>query len=165
MSDRLRPARRCDGAGLRIALALAAPLALSSVSGGAQQPPSPAPIGAALQLSDVSCGVPEAAVLEQFALTVQQRVAEQASPGEFPPQALRQRMEGTVILRLAYAANEGQPSIDVARGSGHAVLDAYAIALARRTTLQPPEPLRCRSFDIAFPLRFRLSAVPPPAPK
>jgi TonB family protein len=100
-------------------------------------------------------------MLQEFALAVQQHVAEQARPGEFPQDALRERLQGTVYLRLTYAANVPQPSAGVERSSGHGVLDDYAVVLARRASLPPPDSLRCRSFDISFPLRFRVSPLPP----
>jgi TonB family protein len=145
------------------ALALAALVALPSLPAAAQQPPALAPVGAAAQMSDVGCAAPDPRLLREFALAAQQHVAGQARPDEFPQEALRERLQGTVYLRLTYAANAQQPIADVERSSGHAVLDDYAVVLARRASLQPPEPLRCRSFDISFPLRFSVAPVPPPA--
>jgi TonB family protein len=142
------------------ALAVAALLALPPLPATAQQAPDSAPVGAALQLSDVGCPLPDPRMLQEFALAVQQHVAGQAQPGEFPQDALRERLQGTVYLRLTYAANLEQPSAGIERSSGHAVLDDYAVMLARRASPQPPDSLRCRSFDISFPLRFRISQVP-----
>jgi protein TonB len=152
--------RRARTPRLRLALAVAIAL-MQSPAPGAAQPAPVAQEGAALQLSDLRCSVPDSATLEAFALDAQQRAVGQALPEEFPPEALRQRLQGTVYVRLTYAANQDRPQVDVERSSGHAVLDDYAIALARRAAPQPPDALRCRSFDIAFPLRFR---VGPPDP-
>jgi TonB family protein len=159
MSDRYQRTPR--GPGVPIAWMLAPLLALPAAL--AQQLAPPQVVGAALHLSDASCSAPEPQVLYQFALAVQHHVAAQAKPEEFPQRALHDNLQGTVHLRLSYAAKQEQPRADVERSSGHPVLDDYAVMLASSASLPPPESLRCRSFDIAFPLRFRVFTVPPPA--
>jgi TonB family protein len=117
-----------------------------------------------LHLSDVGCARPEVQTLEAFARSAQQEVVRQGAAEPFPEEALRERLAGTVTLRLTYAANQERPAIDVERSSGHAVLDQHAVALAQGAALRPPDALRCRSFDVAFPLRFRVQTTPPGEP-
>jgi TonB family protein len=151
---------------MRGAVATGVPVLLAAAVSFAQQlpPPSPSAVGAVLHLSDVGCARPDAEALEAFARLAQQEVVRQGAAQAFPEEALRERLAGTVTLRLTYAANQERPAIDVARSSGHAALDRHAIALAQGAALQPPDALRCRSFDVAFPLRFRVQTTPPGEP-
>jgi TonB family protein len=141
-------------------LLLAAPASVAQ-----QFPPPPSyTFGAVLRLSDIGCARPDSQVLEAFARAAQLEVVQQGSVQAFPEEALRERISGTVTLRLTYAANQARPVIDVERSSGHAALDRHAVALARGAALRPPDALRCRSFDVAFPLRFRVQTTPPGEP-
>jgi TonB family protein len=150
----------------RLALATGAAVLLAASVCPAQQlpPPPSSTFGAMLRLSDIGCARPDAHSLESFALAAQLEVVKQGATQAFPEEALRERLGGTVTLRLTYAANQERPTIDVERSSGHAALDRYAIALAQGAALRPPDALRCRSFDVAFPLRFRVQATPPGQP-
>jgi TonB family protein len=114
-----------------------------------------------LKLPDVTCRVPEPHMLEQFALTVQREIAQQSGPDDYPAEALRQRLSGTVYVKLSYGAYADHPRIDVDRSSGWPLLDEFALELAKRSTLQRPEPLRCRSLTVSFPLRFRIAPTSP----
>jgi TonB family protein len=153
--------------GLRFTIMPGALLLLLAAASMAQQlppPPSSSVFGAALHLSDAGCARPDARTLEAFARDAQHAVVTQGAAQAFPEEALRERLAGTVTLRLTYAANQDRPVIDVERSSGHAVLDQYAVALAQGAALRPPDTLRCRAFDVGFPLRFRVQATPADQP-
>ena len=142
-------------------------LLLATAASYAQQlppPPSSSVFGAALRFSDAGCARPDVQTLEAFARDAQRAVVDQGAAHTFPEEALRERLGGTVTLRLTYAANQDRPAVDVERSSGHAVLDRYAIALAQGAALRPPDTLRCRAFDVGFPLRFRVRATPADQP-
>lgn len=158
--------RRCARV-VRLAVVTIAPALLAESASLAQQlpPPSSYTFGAVLRLSDVGCARPDAQSLESFARAAQLEVVKHGSTQAFPEEALRERLSGTVTLHLSYAANQERPAIDVERSSGHTVLDRHAVALAQGATLRPPDALRCRSFDVAFPLRFRVQVTPPGEPR
>jgi TonB family protein len=144
----------------RALLALIGSVLLAPAVCAAEPPTSTSTVGAALRLSDVGCSRPDAAALGAFARAAQRQVVKYGETQSYPEEALRERLAGIVYLRLTYAANEDQPRVDVERSSGYPALDQYAIALAHGAAVRPPDPLRCRSFDIAFPLRFRVELIP-----
>ena len=76
----------------------------------------------------------------------------------YPPDAVNARLEGTVTLELKVDAAGKLIRVAVTRSSGHAVLDAEALAAARKTAL-PPGPkcgAHAEPVTYAIPIQFRL---------
>lgn len=69
----------------------------------------------------------------------------------YPPEAIAHGLEGDVILLLTLAPNGRLTSAEVARSSGHAVLDQAALDAARRIGFLPGNPRQT-----LFPVKFRL---------
>jgi periplasmic protein TonB len=69
----------------------------------------------------------------------------------YPPEAIAQGLEGDVILLLLLDADGRITGAEVARGSGHAVLDRAALDAARRIGALPGNPRQT-----LLPVRFRL---------
>ena len=60
------------------------------------------------------------------AAPVEATLAYRSAPLQFPPQALRQRLQGTVLLRVLVDETGKPVQVEVEQGSGHAVLDRSA---------------------------------------
>lgn len=69
----------------------------------------------------------------------------------YPPDAVARGIEGEVILLLTLSASGQIESAEIARGSGHALLDQAALDAARHIGALPGNPRQ-----ILFPLGFRL---------
>lgn len=69
----------------------------------------------------------------------------------YPPEAVAQGLEGEVILLLLLDAESRIASAEVARTSGHAILDRAALDAARRLGTLPGNPRQT-----LLPVRFRL---------
>jgi protein TonB len=69
----------------------------------------------------------------------------------YPPEAVEQGIEGDVVLLLVLDAGSRIARAEVARSSGHAILDQAALAAARRIGALPGNPPQT-----LFPVRFRL---------
>lgn len=69
----------------------------------------------------------------------------------YPPEAVRQGIEGDVTVLLVLNDAGHIVSADIARGSGHAVLDAAALQAARRLGALPGNPRQT-----LLPVTFRL---------
>jgi protein TonB len=74
----------------------------------------------------------------------------------YPAAAERARVTGTVRLSIAIDRSGGLAAARVAKGSGHAVLDAEALATARRASPypKPPEGVGGKTYGFAVTLRF-----------
>lgn len=70
----------------------------------------------------------------------------------YPPDAIAQGLEGEVILLLTLAPNGQLASAEIARSSGHALLDQAALDAARRIGVLPGNPRQT-----LFPVKFRLN--------
>lgn len=69
----------------------------------------------------------------------------------YPPEAVARGLEGEVVLLLVLADNGRLVSADIARSSGHALLDQAALDAARRIGALPGNPRQT-----LFPVSFRL---------
>jgi protein TonB len=69
----------------------------------------------------------------------------------YPPEAVARGLEGEVVLLLVLADNGRLISADIARSSGHALLDQAALDAARRIGALPGNPRQT-----LFPVSFRL---------
>lgn len=70
----------------------------------------------------------------------------------YPPDAVARGLEGDVILLLTLAPNGQLTSAEIARSSGHALLDQAALDAARHIGMLPGNPRQ-----ILFPVKFRLN--------
>lgn len=75
----------------------------------------------------------------------------------YPAVARSRGWEGVVEVTVSIAPG-GEPSVRLARSSGHAVLDEQALLMLSRAVAQTPLPdsLRGRSFALPLPIRFSL---------
>jgi protein TonB len=75
----------------------------------------------------------------------------------YPAVARSRGWEGVVEVTVSIASG-GEPSVRLARSSGHAVLDEQALLMLSRAVAQTPLPesLRGRSFAVPLPIRFSL---------
>lgn len=69
----------------------------------------------------------------------------------YPPEAVARGLEGDVVLLLSLADNGQLLSAEIARGSGHALLDQAALDAARNIGALPGTPRQT-----LFPVSFRL---------
>jgi len=78
-------------------------------------------------------------------------------PIEYPPTAIAQRLEGTVWLTLTINADGSIDQVQIAKSSGHPVLDAAALVGVRRWRAVPRQvngqPI---ASEETMPVRFRL---------
>jgi TonB family protein len=58
-------------------------------------------------------------------------------PPRYPPEALRKRIEGTVLLKVEVRPSGEAGTVDVARSSGHRSLDDAAVEAVRRWRFRP----------------------------
>jgi protein TonB len=70
----------------------------------------------------------------------------------YPPDAIARGLEGDVILLLTLAPNGQLASAEIARSSGHALLDQAALDAARHIGMLPGNPRQT-----LFPVKFRLN--------
>ncbi|MFH1981193.1 MAG: energy transducer TonB [Pseudomonadota bacterium] len=78
-------------------------------------------------------------------------------PPAYPLLARRRRLQGTVVLSVRVARNGRVDDIGIDESSGHAVLDAAAVASVRRWLFEP-ESMGGRPIDtwVRIPVSFRL---------
>jgi protein TonB len=69
----------------------------------------------------------------------------------YPPEAVARGIEGEVILLLTLTDSGQLAGVDIARGSGHALLDQAALDAARRIGSLPGTKRQ-----MLFPVSFRL---------
>lgn len=78
-------------------------------------------------------------------------------PPTYPPEAVQQRLEGTVMLRLHIASTGVVERVEVAESSGHASLDRAALDAVRQWRGIPASRGgRPVATDELLPIRFRL---------
>lgn len=70
----------------------------------------------------------------------------------YPPDAIARGLEGEVILLLTLAPSGQLASAEIARSSGHALLDQAALDAARHIGMLPGNPRQT-----LFPVKFRLN--------
>lgn len=70
----------------------------------------------------------------------------------YPPEAIAQGLEGEVVLLLILAPDGRLTSAEIARSSGHALLDQAALDAAHRIGVLPGSPRQT-----LFPVKFRLN--------
>jgi len=69
---------------------------------------------------------PPSATPADTAMPVEATLAYRSAPLQFPVQALRQHLQGTVLLRVLVDENGAPVQVEVEHGSGYAVLDRSA---------------------------------------
>jgi protein TonB len=76
----------------------------------------------------------------------------------YPPEAQRQRISGTAVIRFTVNSAGAVTAASLAGSSGHSLLDNEAVAMVRRASPFPPIPedLGTRSVTISAPIRFGL---------
>lgn len=121
--------------------------------------PQATPVAATdpMQSSDVS---PSDAGKPQVAGTDERTPPNLSSnrPPVYPREAIRRRLEGTVVLRLYIAASGRVERVEVERSSGHAMLDRSATAAVRRWHGRPAllNGVPTSSEEL-LPVKFKLS--------
>ncbi len=95
------------------------------------------------------------AALELFRARLMQSVRQH---GGYPARALEQKLEGDVGFEVGVGADGALRRVDLARSSGHAMLDRGAADLLGRAVPQTeiPQALQNRPFVIFVQLAFRL---------
>lgn len=112
--------------------------------------------GCALLLASAASGCGEDDALEQPRPLVGESV-------EYPVGPWDQDMEGTVLLRVLVSAVGRADSVEVARSSGHEVLDSAAASGARAMNFEPARRRAdgaARKAWVSLPVTF--SKTPPP---
>jgi len=87
-------------------------------------PPAVAPIVEGAQ--PMTTVAPPSAAPAQTGTPVEATLAYRSAPLRFPAQALRQHLQGTVLLRVLVDENGAPVRVEVEHGSGYAVLDRSA---------------------------------------
>ncbi len=78
-------------------------------------------------------------------------------PPVYPAEAVRRRLAGVTLLRVWISAEGHVEAVQVARSSGHPVLDAAAAAAVRRWQAEPARRAGVPTSTIELlPIRFRL---------
>lgn len=95
------------------------------------------------------------AALELFRARLMQAVRRH---GGYPAQSLEQKLEGDVAFEVGVGADGALSRVDLARSSGHALLDRDAAGLLGRAVplTEIPQALQNRPFVILVQLAFRL---------
>jgi protein TonB len=77
-------------------------------------------------------------------------------PPIYPAEAIRQRLEGEVLLNAEVAATGEVTQISIARSSGHPILDAAALTAVRNWRFQPAHEnqVPVASLEV-LPVKFR----------
>lgn len=73
----------------------------------------------------------------------------------YPPAARANRLSGKVLVGFTIVPNGGITGLQVKKTSGHAVLDAAALAAVRRAAPFPPLPQGRRQWLFAVPITFK----------
>lgn len=77
---------------------------------------------------------------------------------EYPPAALRQELQGQVMVKLRVLASGAAADVQVRTSSGHALLDEAALAYLRRARFVPARDRGGLAVDslVIVPIRFVL---------
>lgn len=77
---------------------------------------------------------------------------------EYPPAALRQELQGQVMVKLRVLASGAAADVQVRTSSGHAMLDEAALAYLRRARFIPARDRDGMPVDslVVVPIRFVL---------
>ncbi len=79
-----------------------------------------------------------------------------ASPA-YPPEAVRRRLEGTVLLELEVSMTGQVQNVNILRSSGHSILDQSAVRTVRNWRGRPARQAdRAVATVESIPIRFRL---------
>lgn len=84
-------------------------------------------------------------------------------PPEYPAAALQARIEGRVVVRVSLTEAGKVATVAVQTSSGHAALDAAALAAVRKWRFEPTTDARgtaVRSRVLAVPVRFQIEQMP-----
>ena len=82
----------------------------------------------------------------------------QSPPPTYPPRAIEQRWEGTVLLRLLVTEEGRVAEVEIIRGSGYGVLDGEAVRAVRGWRFVPAiQDGRSVAASVRLPVRFELS--------
>jgi len=75
----------------------------------------------------------------------------------YPPEALRQRIEGTVVVYTEVLPNGESGQVEVAQSSGHRILDAAAVATIKKWRFTPgTQNGRTTTQWVQIPITFRI---------
>ncbi|WP_417733217.1 energy transducer TonB [Rosistilla oblonga] len=78
-------------------------------------------------------------------------------PPQYPIHAVRERMQGTVLLRLFVDSTGRVEAVELIESSGHATLDDAALEAVKKWTGQPARRYgRAIASEEVLPIRFRL---------
>ena len=78
-------------------------------------------------------------------------------PPIYPAEAIRQRLEGTVLIRIHVDKTGDVNEVDVIRSSGHSILDEAAVKAVRGWKGEPATTGQTAVASIeVLPIRFRL---------
>ncbi|MGC1175504.1 energy transducer TonB [Polaromonas sp.] len=77
---------------------------------------------------------------------------------EYPPAALRQELQGQVMVKLRVLASGAAADVQIRTSSGHALLDEAALAYLRRARFVPARDRSGLAVDslVVVPIRFVL---------
>jgi len=78
-------------------------------------------------------------------------------PPRYPAEAIRQRLEGTVLLRVHLGVSGDVERVEIVRSSGHAILDRSAVKAVNKWHVRPAKQgdVPLATVEI-LPIRFRL---------
>lgn len=85
-------------------------------------------------------------------------------PLAYPPQAQREQLEGTAVIRIRVLESGAAGDVGVVRSSGHTLLDAQALRMAQGARFTPARQ-QGQPVDawVTLPIRFELrDALPEP---
>ncbi len=86
------------------------------------------------------------------------RVLHRVEP-EYPPQALKNRWEGQVVLRITVDTLGAVARVELVRSSGYSSLDSAAVAAAQQWRFEPLKrdgrPVECSFY---LPFRFKIQS-------
>ena len=98
---------------------------------------------------------PDQAGLRQFRLSL---AGEARRYRRYPESARQAGLAGTSEVRVAVEAGGGARHADLARSSGHAILDQAALDMLRQAAARAvlPDSLRGQSFAVLLPVVFEV---------
>ncbi|MDR0233421.1 MAG: energy transducer TonB, partial [Zoogloeaceae bacterium] len=95
--------------------------------------------------------------VQRLAIAARQQLAALDQAGEFYPlEAIAQRQEGDVVVRIFFDEAGNVIAARLEEGSGHPLLDAAALKAARSLQSLPADGLE----SLILPVRFRLRKMP-----
>jgi TonB family protein len=134
----------------------------------AAEPPQQPPPAAAAKERPQRPATPPAndPALTRYVQEVKRVGARVLNEQQYPEAARGKGLSGTTQIEVRFSAGGFIRSIVLGEGSGHAELDAHALAIARGIMFpHVPKGLYSREFDVRFPISYKPQAPPKAQPK